>query len=543
MRIYSSHGTVFEDCVELFNEQTSTQGIIPVYISPPKELVEKDNGNSVFNVLYGPCTIIESGFDSDTFYRSEHTKLRLTDNPDDSGANLQYHTYSSLDSTKTNTDSLLESQGSSAKRIRNTSAKTIRNTSAERVRNAPAHSKTGQRPQNQQRSSGYLPHRTDDSDESDADSPSPLLDSEDVKVMIPSDDCCLGGSDHSRRMADGVRRVVPPPYRLTGKCTIDLQGERPYSGGVEESLDLVPHRGRPGDMSCFTASPDLVPTNGPPTASPTADNLIHIEEATQCNKQGTPLEDLENNKGTQAAKGPTVLQAVQLVGAAWRDTSAETILKRFQKAGFSKSPGMKVIPTISLGTWCLTYHLKNVSTGMTGTRGTPWPNSGPITLVSASTLVTPTSPTTEPQMDSDFSGLSTTDPPLGEYVDLFGTKGARMFGTVEVTITSPALQKKIFSGTRSDGRNFLHFDKVRTPDINRQAFIMEGPVTSEKAALATPDPLHTMAKEEMQDELTYRGRVTYKEAEKITIKALSNSLKHTLHGTKRVPTLTYNKPN
>ncbi|CAH1266682.1 Hypp3508 [Branchiostoma lanceolatum] len=99
-----------------------------------------------------------------------------------------------------------------------------------------------------------------------------------------------------------------------------------------------------------------------------------------------------------------IYSAVQLVGAAWRDTLAETILKCFQKAGFSKSPGMKVIPTISLRIWCLTYHLKDVSTGMTGTRGTPWPNSGPSTLVSASTLVTPTSPTTQPQMDSDFSG-------------------------------------------------------------------------------------------------------------------------------------------
>ncbi|CAH1266681.1 Hypp3507 [Branchiostoma lanceolatum] len=98
-----------------------------------------------------------------------------------------------------------------------------------------------------------------------------------------------------------------------------------------------------------------------------------------------------------------------------------------------------------------------------------------------------------------------------QQVDLFGTKGARMFGTVEVTITSPAVQKKIFSGTRSDGRNFLHFDKERTPDIN---------------------PLHTMTKEEMQNELTYRGTVTYTEAEKMTKKPLSDSLKHTFHGTK-----------
>ncbi|CAH1248553.1 Hypp8238 [Branchiostoma lanceolatum] len=53
----------------------------------------------------------------------------------------------------------------------------------------------------------------------------------------------------------------------------------------------------------------------------------------------------------------------------------------------------------------------------------------------------------------------------GAQFDQSGTKGAWMCGMVEVTITSLAFLKKIFSGTRSDGRNFLlnmHFDKERT---------------------------------------------------------------------------------
>ncbi|XP_066269206.1 uncharacterized protein [Branchiostoma lanceolatum] len=56
----------------------------------------------------------------------------------------------------------------------------------------------------------------------------------------------------------------------------------------------------------------------------------------------------------------------------------------------------------------------------------------------------------------------------GAQVDLSGTKGAGMYGTVEVTITSLAVLNKVFSGTRSDGRNYLlkmHFDKERTPDM------------------------------------------------------------------------------
>ncbi|CAH1266693.1 Hypp3521 [Branchiostoma lanceolatum] len=94
---------------------------------------------------------------------------------------------------------------------------------------------------------------------------------------------------------------------------------------------------------------------------------------------------------------------------------------------------MKVIPTISLRIWCLTYHLNDVSTGMTGTRGTPWPNSGPSTSVSASTLVTPTSPTSQPEMDSDFRGWSTTDPPLGNAYVVTSMTGPQTYCTTSTT--------------------------------------------------------------------------------------------------------------
>ncbi|KAI8522157.1 hypothetical protein Bbelb_019110 [Branchiostoma belcheri] len=55
----------------------------------------------------------------------------------------------------------------------------------------------------------------------------------------------------------------------------------------------------------------------------------------------------------------------------------------------------------------------------------------------------------------------------GAQVDLSETNGAGMYGKVQVTITSVAVLRKVFSGTRSDGRNFLlklHFDKERTAD-------------------------------------------------------------------------------
>ncbi|XP_066271655.1 acidic leucine-rich nuclear phosphoprotein 32 family member B-like [Branchiostoma lanceolatum] len=62
-----------------------------------------------------------------------------------------------LDSTKTDTDSLLESPGSPVKRVRNTPAEGARampmNTLPEKVRNTPP-TPTRQLPQNQQRSSG-----------------------------------------------------------------------------------------------------------------------------------------------------------------------------------------------------------------------------------------------------------------------------------------------------------------------------------------------------------------------------------------------------
>eukprot|EP00058_Branchiostoma_floridae_P027026 XP_002612517.1 hypothetical protein BRAFLDRAFT_75361 [Branchiostoma floridae] len=53
------------------------------------------------------------------------------------------------------------------------------------------------------------------------------------------------------------------------------------------------------------------------------------------------LQELEDDKeatGTQAAKRLTVLQAIQFVGAAWRETSPETIQKCFRKAGFYETP-------------------------------------------------------------------------------------------------------------------------------------------------------------------------------------------------------------
>ncbi|XP_035673006.1 tigger transposable element-derived protein 4-like [Branchiostoma floridae] len=53
------------------------------------------------------------------------------------------------------------------------------------------------------------------------------------------------------------------------------------------------------------------------------------------------LQELENDKeatGTQAAKRLTVLQAIQFVGAAWRETTPETIQKCFRKAGFNETP-------------------------------------------------------------------------------------------------------------------------------------------------------------------------------------------------------------
>ncbi|XP_078598255.1 uncharacterized protein LOC144874212 [Branchiostoma floridae x Branchiostoma japonicum] len=55
----------------------------------------------------------------------------------------------------------------------------------------------------------------------------------------------------------------------------------------------------------------------------------------------------------------------------------------------------------------------------------------------------------------------------GGHVDLSQTSKPGMYGNVEVMITSLDVLKKVLSGTRSDGRNYLakfHFDKERTPD-------------------------------------------------------------------------------
>ncbi|CAH1248592.1 Hypp8279 [Branchiostoma lanceolatum] len=183
-------------------------------------------------------------------------------------------------------------------------------------------------------------------------------------------------------------------------------------------------------------------------------------------------------------------------------------------------------------TWCPTYHLKDVSTDMNGTRGTPWPNSGPSTLVYASTLDTPTSPITQPQMDSDFRGWSTTDPPLGNapaakedlsvvtesrhservFIDCARSRRLLLWYSGKVSSGKSSGKSKISDTEMKDLRDKLdRFLPVHmqnpTPNIkDSQAFIMERLVTSKKGALATPDPLHTMTKEQMQDELTYRAK-------------------------------------
>ncbi|CAH1248597.1 Hypp8284 [Branchiostoma lanceolatum] len=100
--------------------------------------------------------------------------------------------------------------------------------------------------------------------------------------------------------------------------TVEEAGyEEVQDGRIEEILDRDASKGRDGNGGRYYSSRE---TEVPQAATERI------------------LQELENNKGTQAAKGPTVLQAVRFVGTAWRDTSAETILKCFQKAGFSKSP-------------------------------------------------------------------------------------------------------------------------------------------------------------------------------------------------------------
>ncbi|CAH1259109.1 Hypp2154 [Branchiostoma lanceolatum] len=88
-----------------------------------------------------------------------------------------------------------------------------------------------------------------------------------------------------------------------------------------------------------------------------------------------------------------------------------------------------------------------------------------------------------------------------------------------------------------------HCEKPVENIKDRQSFIMDGPVSSQKASQTTTDPFHTMTKEEMKDELTYRGTVDYAVVETMTKKTLSDNLKETFHGVKRVPTLLYANPN
>ncbi|CAH1259276.1 Hypp2220 [Branchiostoma lanceolatum] len=77
---------------------------------------------------------------------------------------------------------------------------------------------------------------------------------------------------------------------------------------------------------------------------------------------------------------------------------------------------------------------------------------------------------------------------------------------------------------------------------DRQQFILEGPITSLKAASSLPDPFSRMTKEEMKDELTYRGAVPYEAVDNMTKKDLQEETRTMLHGIKRMPTLLQPNP-
>ncbi|XP_035663701.1 uncharacterized protein LOC118407344 [Branchiostoma floridae] len=72
---------------------------------------------------------------------------------------------------------------------------------------------------------------------------------------------------------------------------------------------------------------------------------------------------------------------------------------------------------------------------------------------------------------------------------------------------------------------------------DRQQFLLEGPITSQKASSSLPEPFSQMSKEELKDELTYRGEVPYDRADSMTKKDLQQGMKHVLRGIKRSPTL------
>ncbi|XP_078693315.1 uncharacterized protein LOC144923015 [Branchiostoma floridae x Branchiostoma belcheri] len=77
---------------------------------------------------------------------------------------------------------------------------------------------------------------------------------------------------------------------------------------------------------------------------------------------------------------------------------------------------------------------------------------------------------------------------------------------------------------------------------DRQQFILEGPVTSVKAASTVPDPFSNLTKEEMKDEVTYRGTVSYTEAETMSKKDVQQEMKRMLRGIKRMPALLHPNP-
>ncbi|XP_078617060.1 uncharacterized protein LOC144885158 [Branchiostoma floridae x Branchiostoma japonicum] len=77
---------------------------------------------------------------------------------------------------------------------------------------------------------------------------------------------------------------------------------------------------------------------------------------------------------------------------------------------------------------------------------------------------------------------------------------------------------------------------------DRQEFILDGPVTRLKASSSLPNAFDQLTKEEMQDELTYRGAVPYESVDKLSKKELQQEMKRTLQGVKRAPALLQPNP-
>ncbi|XP_019626548.1 PREDICTED: uncharacterized protein LOC109471652 [Branchiostoma belcheri] len=77
---------------------------------------------------------------------------------------------------------------------------------------------------------------------------------------------------------------------------------------------------------------------------------------------------------------------------------------------------------------------------------------------------------------------------------------------------------------------------------DRQKFILDGPITSQKASSSLPDPFSQMTKEEMKDELTSRGAVPYETVDTMTKHDLQQEMKKMLRGIKRMPALLQPNP-